>query len=152
MKNILTLLIITLISFSNLVAQNNSTKKADRLFDRFEFVKAAEEYLKLANDEANDYYVISRLADSYYNIFDTKNAEKWFEKIVEENDIEIIYKLISSFSVRNQQYESTASFSTVIYRNPITSHRVRVTFMDSSGKRVRGGPLHVFYTFLVLDL
>ena len=90
MKNILTLLIITLISFSNLVAQNNSTKKADRLFDRFEFVKAAEEYLKLANDEANDYYVISRLADSYYNIFDTKNAEKWFEKIVEENDIEII--------------------------------------------------------------
>ena len=73
MKNILTLLIITLISFSNLVAQNNSTKKADRLFDRFEFIKAAEEYLKLANDEANDYYVISRLADSYYNIFDTKN-------------------------------------------------------------------------------
>ena len=54
MKNILTLLIITLISFSNLVAQNNSTKKADRLFDRFEFVKAAEEYLKLANDEPND--------------------------------------------------------------------------------------------------
>ena len=79
MKNILTLLIITLISFSNLVAQNNSTKKADRLFDRFEFVKAAQEYLKLANDEAKDYYVISRLADSYYNIFDTKNAEKWYE-------------------------------------------------------------------------
>ena len=124
MKNILTLLIITLISFSNLVAQNNSTKKADRLFDRFEFVKAAEEYLKLANDEANDYYVISRLADSYYNIFDTKNAEKWFEKIVEENDIEIIYKYTQMLKANGKYKESNIWMAKFSEMKPYDSRAV----------------------------
>ena len=124
MKNILTLLIITLISFSNLVAQNNSTKKADRLFDRFEFVKAAEEYLKLANDEANDYYVISRLADSYYNIFDTKNAEKWFEKIVEENNIEIIYKYTQMLKANGKYKESNIWMTKFSEMKPYDSRAV----------------------------
>ncbi len=124
MKNILTLLIITLISFSNLVAQNNSTKKADRLFDRFEFVKAAEEYLKLANDEANDYYVISRLADSYYNIFDTKNAEKWFEKIVEENDSEIIYKYAQMLKANGKYKESNIWMTKFSEMKPYDSRAV----------------------------
>ena len=124
MKNILTLLIITLISFSNLVAQNNSTKKADRLFDRFEFIKAAEEYLKLANDEANDYYVISRLADSYYNIFDTKNAEKWFEKIVEENDSEIIYKYAQMLKANGKYKESNIWMTKFSEMKPYDSRAV----------------------------
>ena len=105
MKKLLTLLIITSISFSNLFAQNNSTKKADRLYDRFEFVKAAEEYLKLTKDETNN-YIISRLADSYYNIFDTKNAEKWYAKIVEENDTEIIYKYAQMLKANGKYKES----------------------------------------------
>jgi outer membrane protein OmpA-like peptidoglycan-associated protein/tetratricopeptide (TPR) repeat protein len=124
MKNILTLLIITLISFSNLVAQNNSTKKADRLFDRFEFIKAAEEYLKLANDEANDYYVISRLADSYYNIFDTKNAEKWFEKLVEENDSEIIYKYAQMLKANGKYKESNIWMTKFSEMKPYDSRAV----------------------------
>ena len=124
MKNILTLLIITLISFSNLVAQNNSTKKADRLFDRFEFIKAAKEYLKLANDEANDYYVISRLADSYYNIFDTKNAEKWFEKIVKENDIEIIYKYTQMLKANGKYKESNIWMTKFSEMKPYDSRAV----------------------------
>ena len=49
MKKIITILIIALVSISPIFAQNNSTKKADKLFDRLEFVKAAEEYLKLAD-------------------------------------------------------------------------------------------------------
>ena len=105
MKKLLTLLIITSISFSNSFAQNNTTKKADRLYDRFEFVKAAEEYLKLTKDEANN-YIISRLADSYYNIFDTKNAEKWYAKIVEENDSEIIYKYAQMLKANGKYKES----------------------------------------------
>ena len=68
MKKILTILIIALVSMSPIFAQNNSTKKADKLFDRLEFVKAAEEYLKLA-DKSPDNYIIGKLADSYYNIF-----------------------------------------------------------------------------------
>ena len=92
MKKLLTLIIITLFCFSNLFGQNRSTKKADKLFDRFEYVKAAKEYLKIANNGA-DNYVIGRLADCYYNIFSTREAEKWYSKIINEDpDIEVIFR------------------------------------------------------------
>ena len=81
MKKILTLLIITSFSLTPILAQNNSTKKADKLFERLEYVKAAQEYLKLA-EKSPDNYVIGRLADAYYNIFNTKDAEKWYAKII----------------------------------------------------------------------
>ena len=77
MKKILILLIIALFSFSTIIGQNNSTKKADKLFDRLEFVKAADEYLRLTKD-SDDYYIISRLADSYYNIFNTREPPYCF--------------------------------------------------------------------------
>ena len=59
MKKTLTLILITLFSYSFVFSQNNSTKKADRLFDRFEFVKAAEEYLKLSDSELSSKYVMT---------------------------------------------------------------------------------------------
>ena len=124
MKKLNTLLIITLISLSNLVAQNNSTKKADRLFDRFEFVKAAEEYLKITNNDANNFYVISRLAESYYNIFDTKNAEKWFEKIVDENDSEIIYKYAQMLKANGKYKESNTWMNKFSEMKPYDSRAI----------------------------
>jgi hypothetical protein len=44
MKNLKTLLFITLMSSLCLTAQNKNTKKADKEFARFEYVNAAESY------------------------------------------------------------------------------------------------------------
>ena len=92
MKNIFTLFTLTFLSISTLYGQNNSTKKADKHFSRLEFVKAAEEYLELINKGNSGDYVISQLAESYYNIFNTIEAEKWYSKIVDSSDAEVIYK------------------------------------------------------------
>ena len=106
MKKILTLIIITSFSLTPILAQNNSTKKADKLFDRLEYVKAAQEYLKLA-EKSPDNYVISRLADAYYNIFNTKDAEKWYAKIINENpDAEIIFRYAEMLKANGKYKES----------------------------------------------
>ena len=106
MKKILTLLIITSFSLSPILAQNNSTKKADKLFDRLEYVKAAQEYLKLA-EKSSDNYVISRLADAYYNIFNTKDAEKWYAKIINDDpDAEIIFRYAEMLKANGKYKES----------------------------------------------
>lgn len=123
MKKLLTLLIITLFSFSNIKAQNNSTKKADRLYDRFEFVKAAEEYLKIAINEP-DNYVIKKLADSYYNIFDTKNAEKWYARIVDQNDTEIIYRYAQMLKANGKYKESNIWMSKFSEMKPYDSRAI----------------------------
>ena len=61
-----------------LSAQNKDTKVADKLFDRYEYVDAANEYLKLTQNGKGDTYVFKQLADSYYSIFNTKEAVKWY--------------------------------------------------------------------------
>ena len=111
MKKILTLLIITSFSITPILAQNNSTKKADRLFDRLEYVKAAQEYLKLA-EKSPDNYVISRLADAYYNIFNTKDAEKWYAKIINDDpDAEIIFRYSEMLKANGKYKESNVWMS-----------------------------------------
>jgi tetratricopeptide (TPR) repeat protein len=93
MKNFKTLLFITLMSSFCLTAQNDETKKADKHFARYEFVKAAEDYTKLVENGKGDAYVYAQLAESYYNIFNTVEAERWYAKTLETSETpEMIYK------------------------------------------------------------
>jgi len=111
MKKILILLTITSFSLTTILAQNNSTKKADKLFDRLEYVKAAQEYLKLA-EKSPDNYVIGRLADAYYNIFNTKDAEKWYAKIINEDPgAEIIFRYAEMLKANGKYKESNVWMS-----------------------------------------
>ena len=111
MKKTLTILTIALFSFTAILAQNNSTKKADKLFERLEFVKAAEEYLKLA-EKKPDNYIISRLADSYYNIFKTREAEKWYSKIINKDpDSEVIFRYAEMLKANGKYKESNVWMS-----------------------------------------
>lgn len=76
-----------------LSAQNQYTKTADNLFNRYEYVDAAKEYLKLAEGSKADSYVYQQLAESYYNVFNTKEAVKWYAKVVEQKqDAQTYYK------------------------------------------------------------
>lgn len=131
MKNFKTLLFIALMSSLCLTAQNNDTKKADKHFTRFEFVKAAESYNKLVEDGKADDYVYARLAESYYNIFNTVEAELWYAKVLETSDNpEMIYnysqmlKANGKYDASNKQMDRFASMrpsdnrATAYLKNP----------------------------------
>nr|WP_298655547.1 OmpA family protein [uncultured Flavobacterium sp.] len=75
------------------LAQNKDTKEADKLYDRLEFVDAASAYSKLVEKGKADGYVYKQLADSYYNVFNTKEAEMWYAKAIETpQDAETYYR------------------------------------------------------------
>jgi outer membrane protein OmpA-like peptidoglycan-associated protein/tetratricopeptide (TPR) repeat protein len=131
MKNLKSLLFITLMSSLCLTAQNSDTKKADKQFSRFEFIKAAESYNKLIENEKGDAYVYSQLAESYYNIFNTVDAERWYAKALESpQNPEMIYKYAEmlkangKYDASNQQMERFASLrpsdnrATAFKKNP----------------------------------
>ena len=125
MKKTLTLILVTLFSYSFVFSQNNSTKKADRLYDRLEFVKAAEEYLKLSDSELNSEYVITKLANCYYNLFETREAEKWFKKIVNKNpDAELIYKYSQMLKANGKYKESNLWMNKFSEMKPYDSRAV----------------------------
>ncbi|MBT8269841.1 MAG: PD40 domain-containing protein, partial [Bacteroidia bacterium] len=86
MKKLSTLLIVALVSSLSLTAQNKDTKKADKHFSRLEFVDAAEDYLSLVTNGKGDAYVYTQLAECYYNIFNTVEAERWYAKALAESE------------------------------------------------------------------
>lgn len=91
MKNLY--LILSFVIASSLCAQNKDTKKADKLFSRYQYVAAAEEYLKLVENSKADGYVYKQLADTYYNMFNTTEAVKWYAKATETpQDAETYYR------------------------------------------------------------
>jgi tetratricopeptide (TPR) repeat protein len=74
-------------------AQNATTKTADKLYNRLEYVDAAKEYLKLVENGKADGYVYKQLADTYYNMFNTTEAVKWYAKATETpQDAETYYR------------------------------------------------------------
>lgn len=93
------------IAFGSLSAQNAATKKADKLFSRYEYVDAAAEYLKLVENGKSDNYVYKQLADTYFNMFNTAEAAKWYAKATEKDqDAETYYRYAQMLKA-NGKYE-----------------------------------------------
>lgn len=112
MKKTILPFIIILLSSTCLTAQNKATKKADKHFERFEFVEAAEAYAKIVDRGDGDTYVYSRLAESYYNIFNTEEAEKWYAKALETSEEpEMVYNY-SQMLKANGKYEESNRWMT----------------------------------------
>ena len=117
MKKLYILLSLALASTS-LCAQTTATKKADKLFHQYKYVAATEEYLKLVDNGKADNYVYKQLADSYYNIFNTTEAAKWYAKATETNqDAETYYRYAQmlkgngKYSEANTQMKKFASLA-----------------------------------------
>ncbi len=107
MKNIITLFTIAMLSCLSLTAQNKATKNADKHFSRFEFIEAAEDYEKLVINGKADGYVYAQLAECYFNIFKTVEAERFYAKALESSsNPELIYKY-SQMLKANGKYEES---------------------------------------------
>jgi outer membrane protein OmpA-like peptidoglycan-associated protein/tetratricopeptide (TPR) repeat protein len=107
MKKLFTFFTIAALSSFSLIAQNKDTKKADKHFNKYEFVEAAKDYAKLIEDGKGDTYVYSKLAESYYNVFNTQEAERWYAKALESSDNpEMIFKY-SQMLKANGKYEES---------------------------------------------
>lgn len=122
MKNIYLTLSVLLIT-SVLSAQNKNTKIADKLYNRYEFIAASKAYLKLVEKNKADSYVYKQLADSYYNIFNTTEAAKWYAKATEEpQDAETYHryaqmlKANGNYTEANKQMANFAALSPKDYR------------------------------------
>ena len=86
-------------------AQNSDTEKADKLFARYEYVDAAKEYNRLAEDGKGDGYVYRQLAETYYNMFNTAEAAKWYARAVETTQDAETYYRYAQMLKGNGQYE-----------------------------------------------
>jgi outer membrane protein OmpA-like peptidoglycan-associated protein/tetratricopeptide (TPR) repeat protein len=99
-------------------AQNSATAKADKLFNTYQYIAAIEEYQKLAEGKNANAYVYTQLAESYYNVFDSENASKWYAKAVKgKADAETYYryaqtlKVLGNYAEANKQMDVFAKMT-----------------------------------------
>jgi tetratricopeptide (TPR) repeat protein len=100
---------LSLLAGLSLCAQNKDTETADKLYARYEYVDAADAYLKLIDKGKGDAYVYRQLADTYYNIFNTAEAAKWYARAVETpQEAETYYRYAQMLKAEGKYVESNA--------------------------------------------
>ena len=86
-------------------AQSKQTAKADKYYDNLEYVNAISEYLAVIEDGDGNDYVYGRLADTYYNVFNTTAAEEWYGKVLETSQTPEHYFRYAQMLKANGKYE-----------------------------------------------
>ena len=119
MKNICLLLSFVLISTITLKAQTKQTEKADKLFKQFEYLDASNEYLKLVGSGKKDNYIYNQLAESYYNMFNSKEAVKWYAlSVTQPQDAETYFKYAQMLKAMGKYEESNAQMAIFAGKSP----------------------------------
>ena len=91
------------------LAQTKDTEEADKLYARYEYVDAAAKYLKV---DKKDAYVNKQLAESYYNMFNSKEAVQWYAKATETpQDAETYYKYAQMLKAEGRYEEANAQMA-----------------------------------------
>lgn len=93
--------LLSLILTLSIVAQD--TKKADKYFNRLEYVKAAKAYQKLVDNKTANNYVYEQLGDCYYNIYNPDEASKNYEKaLTNSTDAEVHFRYAQMLKAQNK--------------------------------------------------
>ena len=130
MKRIYILLSFVLVGTTTIKAQNKATAKADKLFAQFEYVDASKEYLKLIEKGQSDNYLYTQLAESYYNMFNTVEAAKWYGLATKApQDAETYYKYAQMLKA-NGKYEEANKQMAVFASKAPSDQRAR-TFKEN---------------------
>ena len=93
-----TKVIFTIIALSSTFLFSQE-KVADKFFDNFAYLKAAELYQEAVDKGEDNVHVLTRLGDCYYNNSDSEQAAIWYAKALEKDkDVspEHIYKYIQT--------------------------------------------------------
>ena len=125
MKRLYILLSCVLVSTTTLNAQNKKTESADKLFQKFEYVESAKEYLKLVDKGENDPYVYKQLADAYYNMYNPEESAKWYAKVVETSQEAETYFRYSQMLKALGKYEDSNKQMAVFAKKAPSDHRAK---------------------------
>ncbi|MDO5980695.1 OmpA family protein [Flavivirga spongiicola] len=96
-KNYILVCIALMLSFS-VFSQQGKQKRADTLFNKFSFVKAAKVYRELIQNNYNKDYATRQLADCYAYLRDPRNASRYYKSVVKQKNapVEYYYKYAQS--------------------------------------------------------
>ncbi|WP_121668056.1 tetratricopeptide repeat protein [Mesonia aquimarina] len=119
MKKINILLGAFLLTCSMGYSQTKKTEKADELFDTYQYISAIDKYMELVEDGEATAYVYKQLGDSYYKIFNTAEAEKWYAKaVMNDQDAETYYRYAQVLKSQGEYEKANAQMDVFSRKRP----------------------------------
>lgn len=119
MKKIFLILSFVFVSTISVKAQDSQTAWADKLFKRFEYLDASKEYLKLVGTGIKQNYIYNQLAESYYNMFNTTEAIKWYAlSLTQPQEAETYFKYAQMLKASGRYEEANAQMAIFASKNP----------------------------------
>lgn len=104
---------------TTLMAQSKDTERADKLFARYEYVDAAQEYEKLVEKGKSDGYVYRQLGDTYYNMFNPEKASQWYARAIQsDQDAETYYRYAQMLKAQGQYEAANVQMRTFAKKAP----------------------------------
>lgn len=87
------IVVFVVASSINVLAQTGKIKKANKDFDRFEYIDARDIYIKVVEDGYASAQIYENLGDTYYWNSDYKNAATWYNKLINEfpEELDVVY-------------------------------------------------------------
>jgi len=147
MKNIYTILSLMLATIAA-TAQTTETHQADKLYARMEYVEAAEAYLRLKD---KDGYVCKQLADSYYNVFNTREAIQWYARAVETpQDAETHYRYAQMLKAEGRYEQANVQMQAFARMAPADQRSI--TFVQNPNYLPRLRSQGALFTEKLLDI
>ncbi|MCF7568076.1 OmpA family protein [Sabulilitoribacter arenilitoris] len=94
------LICLALMLSLSVFSQQGKQKRADTLFNKFSFVKAAKVYQDLIENNYNKDYATRKLADCYAYLRNPQRASRYYKKVVEQENVPIEYYYSYAQSLR----------------------------------------------------
>lgn len=123
---------LLLLCGASVFAQNKDTKKADKYFNRLEYVKAIEEYEELVEDGDATPYVYKQLGDAYYNQYNTKQAASYYKMYLDQaasTNAEVHYRYAQALRA-NKDYQGAKNAMQAFANKAPQDSRAKA-FMDN---------------------
>ena len=89
-KNYILICLALMLSVS-VFSQQGKQKRADTLFNKFSFVKAAKIYQQLIENKYNADYATRQLADCYAYLRNPQKASRYYKKVVTQENVPVQY-------------------------------------------------------------
>lgn len=116
----------------NAQEQLNLQQQADKLFNRYEYFKSLNLYLKIA--KPGKVTTAARIADCYREMNDYKNAEEWYAKVVAQpKAAKIAHYYYAETLLRNQKFEQAKAQYRLYYPNGSADLSLKLADCDSAG-------------------
>lgn len=110
-----TILIIATLLFSvlSVLGQEGRIKKADKLYNKLAYAEAVKYYSSILEQGVDSNRVAKQMADSYFQMRDPQNAQKWYAIVVKNDPAPKDYLRYAEMLKGNGNYEMASKYMTI---------------------------------------